>query len=78
MWTNVFLPIEKYIFESSWFRIDGPLKTLVFSFSFFDFDNFLTAFAKNFMKKTAVFITDIEISCKFLLFEEDLRSRNFS
>ena len=70
---NVMLPI----YESYWFRFDRPLKTLVFYFSFFDFDDFPTAFAKSLMKKPSVFITDIKSSYKFLLSHKDLRSRNF-
>ena len=72
------LLINKWVFESSWFRFDGPSKTLVFYFSFFNFEDFQTAFAKNLMKKWHVFITDIKSSYKFLLSHKDLRSRNFS
>ena len=75
--TKALLVINKSVFESSWFRFDGPSKTLVFYFSFFNFDDFQTAFAKNLMKKWHVFITDIKSSYKFLLSHKDLRSRNF-
>ena len=71
------LLINKWVFESSWFRFDGPSKTLVFYFSFFNFDDFLTTFAKNLMIKWHVFITDIKSSYKFLLSHKDFRSRNF-
>ena len=70
------LLINKWVFESSWFRFDGPSKTLVFYFSFFNFDDFLTTFAKNHMKKWHVFITDIKSSNKFLLSHKHLESRN--
>ena len=71
------LLINKWVFESSWFRFDESSKTLVFYFSFFNFDDFLTTFAKNLMKKWYVFITDIKSSYKFLLSHKDLKSRNF-
>ena len=48
-----------------------------FYFSFFDFDNILTAFGKNLMKKPPVFMIDIKSSYKLLLSYKDLRSKNF-
>ena len=54
------------------------MKTLVFNSSFFDFGAFLRDFAENLVEKPDVFKTDIKSSCKFLLFDKDLRSRNFS
>ena len=48
-----------------------------FYFSFFDFDNILTAFGKDLMKKPPVFMIDIKSSYKLLLSYKDLRSRNF-
>ena len=50
---------------------------LVSYFSFFDFNDILTSFAKNLMEKWHVFITNIKSSYKFLLSHKDLRSRNF-
>ena len=46
-------------------------------FSFFDFDDFPTAFAKNHIKRPPVFMIDIKSSCKLILSHKDLRSRNF-
>ena len=70
-------PIEKSIFQTCHFRTDGPSKMLVFYFSIFDFDEFLTAFVENIMQKPPVFITEIKSSCKVLLFDKEMRSRNF-
>ena len=51
---------------------------LVFCFSIFHFDEFLTTFAKDLIKKNPlVFITNIKINHKFLHFHKDLSSRNF-
>ena len=58
------------------YKFGGSSKTLLFYFSFFDFDDFLTAFAKNLMKRSPIFMTDIS-SFKLLLSHKDLRSRNF-
>ena len=41
-------------------RFGGPSKTLVFQFSFFNLDDFLTAFRKDFLKKPPVFITNVK------------------
>ena len=71
------LLINKRIFENFLYRFDGPSKMLLFYFSFVDFDHFLTAFAKNLMKRPPIFIIDIKISYKLLLSQKDLRSRNF-
>ena len=65
--------INKWVFESCWFRLDRLSKTLVFYFSFFNFDDFLTTFAKNLMKKWYVFTAGIKSSYKFLLSHKDLR-----
>ena len=46
-------------------------------FSLFDFDDFLTAFAKNHIKRPPVFVIDIKSSYKLLLSHKYLRSRNF-
>ena len=74
---KLLLLINKWIFENFLYRFDGPSKMLLFYFSFFDFANFLTAFAKNLMKRPPVFIIDIKSSYKLLLSRKDLRSRNF-
>ena len=71
------LLIQKWIFENFPHRFDGPSKTLLLYFSFFDFDNFLTAFSKNLMKKPPVFMIDIKSSYKLLLSHKHLRYRNF-
>ena len=55
----------------------GCQKTLLFYFSFFDFDDFLTVFAKNLMKRTPAFIIDIKCSYKLLLSHKDLMSKIF-
>ena len=49
--TKALLVINKSVFESSWFRFDGPSKTLVFYFSFFNFGDFLTTISESHMKK---------------------------
>ena len=51
---------------------------LVLYFSFYHFYDFLTAFAKDFMKKQPVFIMNIKSSDKFLVSHINLRSRNLS
>ena len=60
------------------FRIclTGRQKRNFFIFHFIDFDYFLTAFAKDPMKRPPVFMTDIKSSYKLLLSHKDLRSRN--
>ena len=50
---------------------------LLFYFSFLDFDDFVTAFAKNFMKRPPVFMIDVKSLYKLLLSHKNLRSRNF-
>ena len=60
-----------------WFRFYAPKKTLVFCFSFFHFDDFLTTFAKYLIKKPPVFKTNIKSTHNFLHFHKDLGSRNF-
>ena len=42
-----------------------------------DFDDFLTTFAEDLMKKTTIFITNIKSTHNFLHFKKDLRSRSF-
>ena len=74
---KLFLSYCKSNFEKFWFRFYGPRKTLVFYFSVFHFDNFLTSFAKDLMKKPTIFITNIKSTHNFLHFHKDLRSRNF-
>ena len=59
------------------YRFDGLSKMLLFYFSFFDFDNFLTAFPKNLIKMPAIFMIDIKSLYELLLRHKDLRSRNF-
>ena len=51
-------------------------KRYFFIFHLIDFDDFLTAFAKNLMKRPSVFMIDIKSSYKLLLSHKDLRSRN--
>ena len=74
---KLFLSYCKSNFEKFWFRFYGPRKTLVFYFSVFHFDNFLTSFAKDLMKKPTIFITNIKSTHNFLHFHKDLGSRNF-
>ena len=69
--------INKWIFENFSYRFDGPSKMLLFCFSFLDFDDVLTTFAKNLMKRPAVFTIDIKSSFKLLLSHKELRTRNF-
>ena len=64
-------------FSNFLYRFDGLSKMLLFYFSFFDFENFLTAFAKNLMKRPPAFIVEIKSSYKLLLSQKGLRSRNF-
>ena len=64
-------------FEKFWFRFYGPKKTLFFCFSFFHFDDFVTTFPKDFMKKQTIFVTNIKSTHNFLHFQKDLRSKNF-
>ena len=71
------LLINEWIFETFSYRFDGSSKMSLFYFSFFDFDDFLTIFAKNFMKRSSVFMIDIKSLYKLLLFHKYLRSRNF-
>ena len=51
------LLIYKWICEKFSYRFDGLSKTLFF---YFDFDDFLTAFAKYLMKRPPVFMIDIK------------------
>ena len=51
------LLIYKWICEKFSYRFDGLSKTLLF---YFDFDDFLTAFAKYLMKRPPVFMIDIK------------------
>ena len=51
-------------------------KRYFFIFRFINFDDFLTAFVKNLMKRPSVFMIDIKSSYKLLLSHKDLRSRN--
>ena len=76
---NSFYHIKFFLsyFEKFWFRFDGPKKTLVFCFSFFHFDDFLTTFAKDLIKKPPVFVTNTKSTHNLLHFHKDLRSRNF-
>ena len=57
------------------FRFYGPKNTLVFCFSFFHFDNFLTTFSKDLIKKPSFAIMNIKSTHIFLHFHKDLRSR---
>ena len=70
------LLINKWIFESFLYRFDESSKVLIFYFSFFDFDNFLTAFAEN-LKRPPIFMINMKSWYKLLLSCRDLRSRNF-
>ena len=63
--------------EIIWFRLYEPKNTLVFCFSFFHFDDFLTTFAKDLIQKPPVFITNIKSTHNFLHFHKNLRSRKF-
>ena len=74
---NLLLPIHKLVSENFSYRFDGPLKWLPFLLFIFDFDDFLTAFAKNLMSRPPVFMIDIKSFYKLLLFHKDLKSRNF-
>ena len=51
-------------------------KHYFFIFHFIDFDDFLTTFAKNLMKRPPAFMIDIKSLYKLLLSHKDLRSRN--
>ena len=51
-------------------------KHYFFIFHSIDFDSFLTAFAKNLMKRPPAFMIDIKSLYKLLLSHKDLRSRN--
>ena len=64
-----FLSHWKSNFEKFWFRFYGPRKMPVLYFSIFDFDNFLTTFAKDLMKKPIIFITNIKSTHNFLHLE---------
>ena len=74
---NLLLLIHKLVFENFSYRFDGPSKWLPFLLFIFDFDDFLTAFAKNLMSRPPVFMIDIKSFYKLLLFHKDLKSRNF-
>ena len=74
---KLFLSYYKSSFEKFWFRFYEPKKRLIFYFSILHFDDFLTTFAKNLMRKPTIFITNIKITHNFLHFHQDLRSRNF-
>ena len=50
---------------------------LFFNFSFFNFDDFVTAFAKKVMKKPPAFMVGIKRSNKLIPSYKDLSSRNF-
>ena len=71
------LLIDKWSFEIFSYKNDRPSKALLFYFLLFDFDKFLTAFAKNLMKRPPVFMIDIKSWFKLLLSDKYLRSRNF-
>ena len=73
--TKFFLSYYKSNFEI----FTGPeiFTCLVFYFSIVHFDDFLTTFAKDFMKKPTIFITNIKSTHNLLHFHKDLRSRNF-
>ena len=62
--------------EIIWFRLYEPKNTLVFCFSFFHFDDFLTTFAKDLIQKPPVFITNIKSTHNFLHFHKNLRSKS--
>ena len=68
--------INKWIFKNFLYKFDGSSKALLFYFSFYDFDGFLTAFAKNLMKRPPIFMIDIS-SFELLLSHKGLRSRDF-
>ena len=70
------LLINQWIFENFSYRFDPLSNTLLFYFSFFDFDDFLTPFAKNLMKRPPVYMINIKSSYRLLLSHKDLRSRN--
>ena len=74
---KLLLLIYKWIFKNFPYRFEGPSKALLFYFSFFDFDGFLTTFAKYLMKRPPVFMIDVKSSYKLLLSHIDLTSRNF-
>ena len=74
---KLLLLIKKWIFENFSYRFDRPSKTLLFYFSFFDFDDFLTTFEKNLLKTPPVFMIVIRSSYKLLISHKDLKSRNF-
>ena len=61
--------------EKIWYRLYGSKSTLVFCFSFFHFDDFLTTFAKDLIQKPPVFITNIKSTHNFLHFHKNLRSK---
>ena len=59
--------VKKWVFENFLYRFDGPLKTLLFYFSFSDFDDILITFAKNFTKRPPICMINIENVYKLLL-----------
>ena len=71
------LLIKKWVFEKKIYRFDGPSKKLLFYFSLFGFDNFLTTFAKSLAKRPPICMIDIKCLYKLLLSQKDLRSRDF-
>ena len=74
---KLLLLIQKWVFESFSYRFDGPSKTLLFYFSLFGFDDFLTTFAKSLTKRPPICMIEIKSLYKLLLCQKDLRSRNF-
>ena len=66
-------------YKSNFEIFTGPesFTALVFYFSIFHFDDFLTTFAKDFMKKPTIFKTNIKSTHNFLHFHKDLRYWNF-
>ena len=68
---------KKSNFENFWFRLYGLRKMLVFYFSFNHFDDFLTTFAKDLMKKPPVLIAKFIHKSSFIInLYKDLRSSN--
>ena len=73
------MPYEKSSFQNFLLRFNGPSRTIVFNYSIYHFDDFLTAFDTEFMKKKQlVFKMNIKSFDKFLVSHKDLRSRNLS
>ena len=48
----VVLPIQKLIFEKSWFRFERAVENASFYFSVLHFDDFLTTLPKSYEKTT--------------------------